>query len=257
MSLPQLISTVLRHWLVAGLVLVATIVAGFVLVQRVEPDYEATGTVVLLPPSTAMVGSGEESRVDVNPYARFGNPQAILSTAIVGIMESGPMQTVLEARGVDGVYDIAVDPGGGGAIMILTVTAKEPQSALDQLSILLTTLQSEVIDRQRSSGAPTDTWFNAAILSTPDEPTPQFGSRTRVLAAVVTIGGVGVVAAALLSEALTTHRRRRRDAAEEAEAANVTEVAEVAEELAEEARVRRLVLKPRRPIEPAPSEGVG
>jgi uncharacterized protein involved in exopolysaccharide biosynthesis len=241
MSLPQLIMTVLRHWLVAGLMLVATAVAGLYFVSRVEPEYEAIGSVVLLPPSTALVQSGQDEVV-LNPYSQFGNPQAILSTAIVTIMENGPMQARLEAAGVDGEYDVSADPGSGGAIMNLTVTTEEPRAALEQLAILMATLQDEVVERQVSSGAPQRTWINAAVLSTPDEPTAQFGSRTRVLAAVVAVGGVGIVAVALLSEALLVHRRRRE---------------EVEEQPSEEVQIRRLVLKRRQSAEPQPIESVG
>lgn len=207
MDLRYVVKVMLRHWVIVPLTLVATGIAAVMLAGRVQPDYQADTSVVLLSPSSIQGPEGEE--VQVNPYTRFGSTERVTATALVNVVLGQEFARELEEAGVTGTYSVFINPSAGGAILDLRVTTDSPDRTLRELAVLRERLQAELAERQEQAGAPARTWIRTDVLAAPLEATPLSGSKTRVILAVVLLGGGAAVSLAFIAESLSSRARRK------------------------------------------------
>jgi uncharacterized protein involved in exopolysaccharide biosynthesis len=207
-DLEQLLAIVRRHVWACTAVLVLTVVAMAMVPGRVAPDYEMTGNVILLSPSTLATGISDEE-VEVNPWSRFGGAESGAAAALSEVLRS---ERALEIVAADERVEsfVAAVNAGNGAIINLTVRASSAEASVAAYDKALKLLTDELAARQQAAGATPATWLRAEVLTRPDRPEELPGSTKRVMLAV---GGLGVVAAVSLAIALdtvVTSRRARR-----------------------------------------------
>ncbi len=199
---------IVRHYWVAALgVLVLTAVAVLLVPRNVSPSFEATGSIILLTPSTVDGGNGEQ--VDVNPWSRFGGgAEGVASTAIIEVLTSKSTEAQVMADDAVQEYTVVLNPGGNGAIIDISVTATNPEAAIGAYQLVSDLLVAELDDRQEQSGTPKSTWLRAQPLTTPTAAIELEGSEKRAMIAVAALGVVAAVALAVALDALATFRSR-------------------------------------------------
>lgn len=207
MDLLQLLKLLVGHWFVVLLTLGATGVAAVSLSSKVEPEYRANGSVVLLASATPDGGT-----VSVNPYTRFGTSQQVAAEALLNVMRGETFVEGAEDIGLVDTFEVGISPTGGGAIIDLSVTSKNGPSTIIQLEMLKNELQSQLADLQRRSGAPPESWITADVLSFATEPSTLTGSKKRVIVAIALLGGAIACSLAIAADSVfqTSARKQRR-----------------------------------------------
>jgi hypothetical protein len=210
LDLHSLVRLIVRHWLVAILAVLGTAGAGVYFVNRVAPEYEAKGSLILLAPPSARSPDGE--LVAVNPFSRFDGSMAITASAMVNIMRSPEMALALHAKGVSGDFAVAPDASGGGAIIALSVTAADSATAVRDFAVVRQAMEELLDELQAQAGAPENTRLRIDGLAPPTNAAALIESKMRAGVAVLLLGALGMVVLLLLAEAWAGWRVRRREA---------------------------------------------
>lgn len=209
MDFGKILAAIRRFWPVVLAVLILTGIGVASVPSNIAPEYEASGTVILLSPSTE--GDKVTGKVvAVNPWSRFGaSGEGVAGTALIELLESAPFEERIMANDAVEEYDVAPNPGGNGAILDISVLASNGEAALDTYDLIVDRLVSELDSRQEAAGAPVEKRLRAELLTDPSEATELLGSQIRAMAA---IGLLGAFAAVALAVALDTIRPRREPA---------------------------------------------
>lgn len=196
MDIWRLLAAAMRRWYVFLAVLALALAAAWAVGERVQPEYTASSSILLVPP--------------VLPAA--GNPYADLDTAAssVGIvLQSGPTRGDFARRGLSADYEVAAIPRT--PIMRFTVRSGDPNVAIDTATALIDQASEELLDRQQAAGVAVVSQVRVDVL----EPAIGATESTRSqFQAQVGVAGVGVVlafvAAVFMDDVLLLIRRRRQ-----------------------------------------------
>lgn len=206
MDFRRILAALRRFWPVVGCMLVLTMIGVVSVPSNVAPDYKASGTVLLLSPST----EGDKATgkvVAVNPWSRFGaSGEGVAGTALIELLESRQFAELIMADDAVEEYEVAPNPGGNGAILDISVLASNGEAALDTFHLIVDSLVAELDSRQEEAGAPVDKRLRAELLTDPAEATELRGSQMR---AMLAIGVLGTFAAVAVVVALDTVRPKR------------------------------------------------
>jgi uncharacterized protein involved in exopolysaccharide biosynthesis len=210
MDFERLLAIIGRHWRAVAIVLVVTVVAVLQVPGRVTPDFKVTGSaIVLSPPNLAAQG---DATTLVNPWARLSTAETGAAAALVQVLDSDAVvQEVLADAAVSG-YTVGGNPANG-AIIDISVVASEEVAALTAFDVAFERLQSELRDRQEMTGAPSETWLAADLLTRPDRAEQQPGSQTRAMLAVGVLGVAAAICMAIALDVVIEPRRHRRSTA--------------------------------------------
>lgn len=206
MDLWTAIFTVFRRWYVSLPILLAAIVACVVLNGRIKPNYEATASVIFIPPSAKYVNGQEQP---------FSNPWVSAGTRSLASVVSKRLQSVRTVRDFEeselsSDYELAIDDDSGG--IDFTVTGTSNDQALETASALIGQASQEAQAVQAAERAPADELIRVAVIEdVPAEATPVSGSKTRVLATVVLLGLVAAASAAFMLESFLARRRALKE----------------------------------------------
>jgi capsular polysaccharide biosynthesis protein len=224
MHLTDALGVLLRRWIVVLAGLALTCGGCFAVLSKVEPDYQATGQMLLLLPPEA---TGVES-----PTSPFLNFQAGLSTAgslVAGRVATKDAQRELAAEGLTATYAVALAPEAGPLLQI-TAKAKDPAVALATRDAVMERITADLASIQKEARVPERQIISTQISSTSKEAEVLPGSRIRALAGA---GGAGLLLTLLLAfgiDRIATARRLRR------ERALAVDLEEVPEDVPEEPR---------------------
>lgn len=116
---------------------------------------------------------------------------------------SAPYKVVLANRGND-EQPILDQP-----YVTVIVSSTDPAMTGHTLNALLKVLHADLNERQREAGARPDAVISAKVVESSDKPTPLTGRRARSLAALALLGGLAMIAGALLAERHPIRIRRR------------------------------------------------
>jgi capsular polysaccharide biosynthesis protein len=210
LDLHSLVRLIVRHWLVAIVAILGTAGAGVFFVDRVAPEYEAKGSVILLAPPSARSPDGQT--VAVNPFSRFDASMAVTASAMVNIMRSPEMALALQAKGVTGGYEVVPDVNGGGAIVALSVKATDQASAIHGFDVVRQAMKELLEQLQAQAGAPENTRLRLDGLSPPTTAVALIQSKMRAGVAVLLLGVLGMIVMLVLAEAWSNRRASRRAA---------------------------------------------
>ena len=210
MDLRTVVRVVARHWVVVTLAMVITAVVAVSLALQIKPTYEATGSMLVLTPSS---GETDKGRFDLNPLTNPGQVAAA-TTALVEVMQSAPYAERMKAEGVSGAFTLSIPPNGSGAILGLKIESVTPEAALAEYETLVEAVKDEVIALQRRAQIPESTWIQAEELNSPTRATAVSGGKMRVLVGVLLLGfgasfSLAFVADMVYGENRSLLRRRR------------------------------------------------
>jgi len=204
MDLWSALKVIARRWPIVVAALLVTAVTANVAVGKVDPEYEAAGSVVLLGPSTVVE---QGAVVDVNPYLRLYGAERILANTMVSVMKGPHFQQRVAQAGAGGPFEATIQPEA--AIINIVTRDVDAGATIRRLDTVIDLMKKELADRQRAAGAPPDTWVSADVLTISDQPTTLMGSRLRVLVAVVALGLAIAVSLAFIAESIAQRPRRR------------------------------------------------
>jgi hypothetical protein len=205
-----------RHWRVtvpAALLTVLLVGAAF---RSSSPTYEATGSIVLLPPPEApdVQPSSEPlppATVGQNPFARYGD-LSVVADILARVLDSDSRQAEFESQGVTG-YDVVVNRFQRGPVVDVTGQGPNPEAAIRSTEIVLKEVNAVLSDLQESEGADPNYFIRGASVELPSTATPMYGSTVRTAIAALAVGALGTLGLAVLAEVIAGRREARPTAA--------------------------------------------
>lgn len=210
------VRTMVQRWYLtlAGLLLTATlcVVASTV----IKPTYEATASVLLLPPATS-VGVGG------NPYLQLGGLTQVVDV-LARALATREMGNTVTAQDSRAEYTAAADVTTRGPILLLTATAPTAASSLTVLDTLLRQAPATLAGLQSDLNIAARSQITSMVLIRDADPTPIQKTRVRVLVALAAFGIVLTVLGVALLDALLSRRltgRRRLTVAEDEDSSSL------------------------------------
>lgn len=172
-----------RQWLLVFIGLLASAGLTGAAYLTSKSTYEATATVLLLPPSASVVESG-------NPYLQLaGLGQAV---DLLGVAMSD-QNTTRELRAVssDVSFSVKADPNSSSPLLVIDVNDSSPEGALTIRDLLVSRVPTRLDDMQKSlSVAPTHRITSSLVTS--DREAKVVGHDRLRVAVVVFAAGVAL-----------------------------------------------------------------
>lgn len=194
----------LRRWLIVVVGLALTIGAAFAVVSVIDTRYQASGQVLLLPPSK-QVATGDP----VNPYLNLPSALTFTASLVASAMTNPDAARALVLDGFVGEFSVSVLPGSG-PLIVISVEDTDPSAAIKTRDELVTQITSEVEEIQIREDVPTDQMIVARPFSTSSQAEVLAGARIRALAVVSAVGVVVTVLAAFAYDRAAASRRRSK-----------------------------------------------
>jgi hypothetical protein len=216
MDVVSVLRLLTRHWRVtvpAALLTVLLIGAAF---RSSSPTYEATGTIVLLPPPEApdVQPSSEPApppTVGQNPFARYGD-LSVVADILARVLDSDSRRAEFESQGVTG-YDVVVNRFQRGPVIDVTGLGPNPEAAIRSTEIVLEDVNAALSDLQEAEGADPNYFIHSASVELPSTATAMYGSTVRTAIAALVVGALGTLGLAVLAEVIARRREARPTAA--------------------------------------------
>lgn len=198
-----------RRWYLAVVGALVTLAAAAGVASTVPPTYEASASVILVPPTEAVPVGG-------NPYLYMGGLSTTVDVLSRSLSDEQTRHALL--RG-DTTLDYAADPDRTAAGPILLVTASGPTEAatMATLKTVVEKVPSSLAQIQSSLGIATKSAITSMTLTQDDKAKTVQKKRIRATLAVtaVTAAGalllIGLIDGLLLRHA--SRKKRRMDAA--------------------------------------------
>ncbi len=205
MYLRNLRDSLRRRWymVVVGMIMVGGL--GALTYVEVPPTYEATASVVLLPPSSAVP-------VGDNPFLYLGGLAQALDVLTRAIDADSTRETVLHG---DSALDYTASPDSSSAGPILAVGATGPteQATLDVLSSVLATIPVTLNQLQEDLSVQTESRISSTIITVDQKATTVGKARIRAVVAVVGAAGTLILLLIGALDGLLLSRRQGEHAA--------------------------------------------
>lgn len=184
---------------------VLTGAATFLVAQRVGQTYEATGTVLVFPPTRTEGPTGEMSQE--NPYLSLGGVGQARDV-VVRALTSKQVGDVFGETYPDGTtFEIVPDYTNSAPIILFTVEAATPDVATHALTSLMDRVPVELEKLQAGLDLPIAERVSSVVLTRDEEPATT--SKDMIRAALMTaavIGGAGLLLIALIDGWLASRR---------------------------------------------------
>jgi hypothetical protein len=180
MFLRDLYTSAKRRWyfVVAGLLVTAALASGFY--QMAPVKYEATASVALIPPPTAVI-SGD------NPFLYMGGLEQALGVLIVKI-NSDAVREPLENIDADSSYFAARDATTSGPIVTVSSEGPTQEAALAMLNRVLGATPAALSSLQDELALPQTARITLLKLAADREATLAAEGRTRGVLVVLAVG---------------------------------------------------------------------
>jgi hypothetical protein len=208
MDLLSLFRLIVRHWRVTLPIALLTLI-GLVGAFRVSsPTYEATGSNLLLgareapkaDPTTGELPPG----VGQNPFARYGD-LSVVADILARFMDSDSKRTDLESQGVTG-YDVVANRLQRGPVVEVTGKGSSAEAAMASAEAVLDDAEATLAHIQELEDADPNYLITSARLEPASTATAMYGSTMRTVIAVMALGGLGTLGAAVVAEAIGRRR---------------------------------------------------
>lgn len=198
MDVLRVMRVAVAHWVVTLGVLVLAVLSAVGIALLINPTYQAQSSVILLGPSTT---EDTGSAVRVNPYSRSGvSGEGLMAASVISILNSDQGQNALAGQGFVGTYKIALDPGGSGAIIDLTVLSTSSENAVAGTNLLQKFVGEQIYALQMKAGAPSSSLVRVEPLLQLDRPMPVLSGRLKVGGAVFIAGFIIALTTAHIAE---------------------------------------------------------
>ncbi|NUT70600.1 hypothetical protein [Pseudarthrobacter sp. C4D7] len=201
MFLRDLYDSLRRRWyIVAAGILITAAIAGLAYGQS-PVKYEASGSVALVPPATAVI-SGD------NPFLYMGGLEQALGVLIVKL-NSPEVQHKVSDNFPDTEYTAVREPSTNGPIVRISVSGPNATETLSVLRQVLGSVPENLTSLQDALNLSAASRMTSLPLSQDDEAVANGSGRSRTLLALAAVGIAGtVILTGQLDKVLL---RRRRD----------------------------------------------
>lgn len=197
----------LRRWYVVIICVALTAAGAFAVGRTVQPAYQSTVTVVLLPPPAVVTEEG-------NPYLFMGGLDQALSVLSVKLNSAEVAETLLN---VGESYEIAKDPNGPGPLITITAEAGSGPRSEELRDAILDRLPVDLKVMQDDLAVTPESQIGAMTLVQSDEPERMVKEQLRLVLAMAALGlgmtvlVTGVLDRWMLARAARRQERRARD----------------------------------------------
>jgi len=208
-----------RWWFVTVPLVLLTFVLAFVVSSRIQPEYTAQGSMMLIAPSGPVEGA--EDLQTVNPLLSANG--ALPTTAYVTALSATSPQvaSLLASEGLSTSYDVAAQERL--PIILLETRAESREVATDTALRLVELIDQDLQFRQDAAVVPQEERVTAEVISVAVVGGADYGGRARLQIAVVGLGLLTTVGVAFLLESLS--RRRSTASGSTQDEADQTEAA--------------------------------
>jgi hypothetical protein len=194
-----------RRWYLVLALAVLTLGATFLVGQRVGETYEATGTVLVFPPSQTEGPTGDMS--EENPYLSLGG----VGQARDVVVRALTSKEVGDSFGADypagTTFEIVPDYTNSAPIILFTVEAATPEVATEALSSLVERVPVELEKLQSGLDLPAAQRVTSVVLTRDESPASTKKAMIRSsLMTMAALGGMGLLLIALVDGWLTGRR---------------------------------------------------
>lgn len=196
MDLWELLKVMARRWYVVVPVLIVTAIVAITLPPTIDPEYRASGTMILVGPA----GTAAE----LNPFLTAGLGTNAEASAIV--VQSPNSKAVVAEQGLSTDYEVQAD----GPVLVITASAESPSQAVDTVTFVEELLNAQLVDLQTQAAVPAEAQLSVVPLIPEVVATPVYQSRLRVTILTVVIGVLTAVLVAMAVEGLSRHRSGAR-----------------------------------------------
>lgn len=198
MQLRDVVSAGRRRWWVVVIGVLCALGAGYGAYATTPPTYEATATVLLLPPR-ATVEEGD------NPLLQLGGLNEAVDVLVLELSGQDVRRRVEELQ-PDASYEVVNEPSTSSPVLLLTVRDVTSQGALQIRDELLATAPKSLSALQSKITSGSDQQITSRVVSS-DKVAESVG-RDRVRSALIALVGVGVLTLIALSMIDSALRRR-------------------------------------------------
>lgn len=189
-----------RRWYIVAVGLLITLGGAVGVNFLIAPSYTAVGSLVLaVPPNLPERASA------ANPYLAYGN-LAVAARVVASGMNQPSVVRELRTKGATGDFVVDLDPERSSPIIIVNSTADTAAAAIKTVEVVTQGVQQLLADRQKSLGAPQNTWIAANSVVVPEEANRAVGSRLRAVSAVLVVGVIGTLTLAFAIEGMAQGR---------------------------------------------------
>lgn len=202
MSFLDVIAALGRQWVVAvtGLLATAALVWGAVVT---EPPVYTARSLVLLVPSPQAVGEGG------NPFLALGGLD-LPARVVVAFYESDVAKARFTSGSPDAEYVVAIEESTRGPVIAVDVTDATPQSTLETLELLTTSIPVELRRLQEEVDAPQDAIVETLVLAKDERTKTDTSGTVRMILAAAGVGLVVTVVGAVAIDGMQRSRARSR-----------------------------------------------
>lgn len=202
MRLKELTKSLASRWyvLLAGLVLTGGMCA--LVYDRVPATYEASGSLVLMPPSATVGNNG-------NPYLYLiGMTQAL--DVLTRQANAAEVRKPILEKFPGTTYSVEADRSTSGAVVLVKATGPSPSATMDQLKAGLDTVPATLKAMQDELSIADYSRINLKTIVVAPEPTRDNKSQLQFIIVTAGLGLVGTVLSARMLDGLLAARRVTR-----------------------------------------------
>jgi hypothetical protein len=214
MDVLSVLRLIARRWRVTAPAALLTLLLIGAALRSSSPTYEATGSIVLLPPPEApdvTAPAGPAPSVGQNPFARYGD-LSVMADILARIMDSDSRRAEFESQGVTG-YEVVVNRFQRGPVVDVTGQGPTAEAAIRSTEVVLDEVSAILSELQQDEDADPDYFIDSAPLEPPSTATAMYGSTVRTAIAALAVGALGTLGLAVLAEAIARRREARPTAA--------------------------------------------
>ena len=194
-----------RRWYLVLALAVLTAGATFLVAQRVGETYEATGTVLVFPPSQTEGPTGTMS--EENPYLSLGGVGQARDVVVRALTSKKVGDEFGEAYPSGTTFEIVPDYTNSAPIILFTVEAATADVATEALSSLIDRVPVELEKLQSGLDLPAAQRVTSVVLTRDEAPAATTKAMIRSsLMTMAALGGMGLLLIALIDGWLAGRR---------------------------------------------------
>lgn len=202
MFLRDLYASVKRRWYVMVVGLLLTAAASVYGYQEAPVKYEASGSVALIPPPTAVI-SGD------NPFLYMGGLEQALGVLTVKLNSPAVQRPIAETY-PDVQYTTTRDSSTNGPIVLISVTGSSSEDTLGALRYVLDAVPDTLASLQDALDLSPGARMTSMPLAMDEQAEVSDSTRTRMLLALAALGSAGSLLVAGQFDKVILRRRARR-----------------------------------------------
>jgi hypothetical protein len=201
------VRVLLRRWRIVLLGALLMAGAGAAALVLVPTNQQASGQVLLLPPSEPVL---EGSRV--NPYLNLPSGLTFTASLLAGAVSTPDAQREMKAAGFASGYSVSVVPGTG-PLLVITVKDTDQRAALATRDELIRRIEDELAVIQAKEDVPDGQIIVARRFGVSAQAEVIAGARIRAVAVILALGVVLTAVATFSVDRMVMRRPAQRDQA--------------------------------------------